>query len=294
MCKTNGHATSMFGLGVTLVVLGALSTVLGIAAAAAFPLDYYSRISGPIWAGVFVVITGVMGIMAGRNFNREGAPSGYTPAFLTLSIIGIFVALSQVSVSISAVSIFGTCFIEDLENIFNNNNNDGDDFKFDPFVTKSYNTWDDGDIMPYHIGDDQASASSGFSGRRMYTSYCSAAIALHYTCLVLGVLEMILCFVSSIVGCVVGCTCCNQQPAPSVVIMQPSNLPYAQMPPTVNNPAMPGAYPQAGYIQQLSGAPQAGYGPPPAYLPPPGQQSPAYPAGPTDADQAVHVKAQPV
>ncbi|XP_066290045.1 uncharacterized protein [Branchiostoma lanceolatum] len=284
MCKNNGHA--MFGLGVTLVVLGSLSTILGIAAAAAFPLDVYSRISGPIWAGAFVVITGVMGIMAGRNFGREGASTGFTPAFLTLSIIGILVALSQVSVSSAAVSIFGTCFVSDLvqgvQDALNNNDDDG----YNPFVTTpSYNwNWD------FNVHSDQD--SFGFS----MNPYCTAAVGLHYTCLALGLLEMILCFVSSVVGCVVGCTCCSPQPGPSVVVMQPSNLAYAQMPPTVSNPAMPGAYPQAGYIQQLSGPAQAGYGqqpggPPPAYLPPPGQQSPAYP-GPID--QAVHVKAQPV
>ncbi|XP_066291340.1 uncharacterized protein [Branchiostoma lanceolatum] len=243
MCKNNGHA--MFGLGVTLASLGALSAVLGIAAVAAFPADYYSRISGPIWAGVFTVITGVMGIMAGRNFNREGAPTGFTPAFLTLSIIGIFVALAQVCVSGTAVT-WACFFVVDLQQSFSN--------AFDNIVYLS----------------------------------CSTMIALHYTCLALGLLEMVLCFVSSIFGCVVGCSCCDQQPGPSVVIMQPSNLPYAQMPGTVNNPAMPGAYPQAGYPQPLDG-------PPPAYLPPPGQQNPPYPAGeqnPTPADQAV--KCQPV
>ncbi|XP_035696224.1 uncharacterized protein LOC118429717 [Branchiostoma floridae] len=264
MCKNNGHG--MFGLGVALVSLGALSTVLGIAAAAAFPADYYSRISGPIWAGAFVVITGTMGIMAGRNFKREGAPTGFTPAFLTLSIIGIFVALSQVSVSGAAVT--WACLVVDLQQTLSGAFNN-------VFVTEGYDSWGNGDVMPY------GSQESGDSN-------CSTMIALHYTCLALGLVEMILCFASSIVGCVVGCSCCDQQPASSVVIMQPSNLPYAQMPPSVNNPAVPGGYPQAGYIQPLGG-------PPPAYLPPPGQQGPAYPAGgqtPAPAEQAV--KAQPV
>ncbi|KAI8500999.1 hypothetical protein Bbelb_210940 [Branchiostoma belcheri] len=271
MCKNNGHV--MFGLGVTLVILGSLSTVLGIAAAAAFQRDYYSRISGPIWAGVFVVITGAMGIMAGRNFKREGAPVGFTPAFLTLSIIGIFVALGQVSVSGAAAA--WSCVVVGLEQELSNALDN-------IFVTKSYNSWDDSYVKPY----DTSASDGDYIGY----SYCSAMVALHYTCLALGLLEMVLCFASSIVGCVVGCACCDQQPGPSVVIMQPSNLPYAQMPSTVNNPAMPGAYPQAAYIQQLSG-------PPPAYLPPPGQQSPPYPAGeqaPAPADPAVAVKAQPV
>ncbi|CAH1246685.1 Hypp7769 [Branchiostoma lanceolatum] len=199
MCKGNA-GRGLIGLGVTLVILGAVNTFFGIGALAAFPDNFFSRVGAPIWAGVFVAITGAIGIIAGRKFRREGAHTGFTTAFLTLSIIAIFVALSQVGVSGWAIDIYG----------YNCDLRGG----FYPGVTI-----------------------------RTLNEYCWTMIYLHRTGVALGGLETVLCFVSSIIGCVIGCNYYNQQPGPSGITMQPTNQPG-----TANSPAGPGADPQARYI----------------------------------------------
>ncbi|CAH1273622.1 transmembrane protein 176B-like [Branchiostoma lanceolatum] len=229
MCKSSGQA--LLGLGVTLVVLGSISVILGIAAAAAFNWDSLSRISAPIWAGGFVILTGSMGIMAGRNFGRQdGRPNGYIPAFMALSIVGIFVTIAQQSINGVGGSLMGWCFIDSVADAVNN----------------------------WHR-DETAS------------SWCQAAASMHWACIAFGFIEMVMCFASSIFGCVVGgCNCGAPQPqTQGVVFMQAP--PNPNMVVTTGVPPGAYAYPQAGYMVQQPG------GAPPAYLPPPAQQSAPYP-----------------
>eukprot|EP00058_Branchiostoma_floridae_P009864 XP_002595352.1 hypothetical protein BRAFLDRAFT_69177 [Branchiostoma floridae] len=226
MCKSNGQA--LLGLGITLVALGSLSVILGVAAVAAFSWEGISRICAPIWAGGFVILTGAMGIMAGRNFGlQDGRPNGYIPAFMALSIVGIFVTIAQQSVNGVGGSYLGWCFVDEVADAVNKQH-----------------------------GDSSASV-------------CQSAASMHWACIAFGFIEMVMCFASSIVGCVVGgCNCGAPQPqTQGVVFMQAP--PNANMVVTTGVPPGAYAYPQGGYVQQPGGAP-------PAY-PPPAQQGPPYP-----------------
>ncbi|KAI8514689.1 hypothetical protein Bbelb_072800 [Branchiostoma belcheri] len=77
------------GLGWALVVLGSLSIVLGSVADAVFStmqvLTFFHYSSGPIWSGVFVVVTGILGIFSGKHANNKCLIS----AFLVLAIFSI-------------------------------------------------------------------------------------------------------------------------------------------------------------------------------------------------------------
>ncbi|XP_035668900.1 uncharacterized protein LOC118411010 [Branchiostoma floridae] len=113
MCNI-GHA--MIGLGATLVILGVISICYGIYGLATFPQNYFNRVGAPIWAGVFVILTGAIGIVAGRKFVREGTSTKFTAAFLTLSIICIFVVMSQVGVSSWGLATYADCYLPYLGN----------------------------------------------------------------------------------------------------------------------------------------------------------------------------------
>ncbi|XP_019633744.1 PREDICTED: uncharacterized protein LOC109477126 [Branchiostoma belcheri] len=77
------------GLGWALVILGSLSIVLGSVADAIFStmqvLTFFHYSSGPIWSGVFVVVTGILGIFSGKHANNKCLIS----AFLVLAIFSI-------------------------------------------------------------------------------------------------------------------------------------------------------------------------------------------------------------
>ncbi|KAI8499839.1 hypothetical protein Bbelb_221560 [Branchiostoma belcheri] len=77
------------GLSWALVVLGSLSIVLGSVADAIFStmqvLTFFHYSSGPIWSGVFVVVTGILGIFSGKHANNKCLIS----AFLVLAIFSI-------------------------------------------------------------------------------------------------------------------------------------------------------------------------------------------------------------
>eukprot|EP00058_Branchiostoma_floridae_P007195 XP_002592683.1 hypothetical protein BRAFLDRAFT_67121 [Branchiostoma floridae] len=82
------------GMGFTLVVMGSLNIILGIAADATFAsIGLVSAsvtvhyISAPIWNGISVVITGVLAIRSGKKPTNEGL-------MVALIILGIFTILS--------------------------------------------------------------------------------------------------------------------------------------------------------------------------------------------------------
>eukprot|EP00058_Branchiostoma_floridae_P011822 XP_002597310.1 hypothetical protein BRAFLDRAFT_118181 [Branchiostoma floridae] len=81
------------GMGWTLVVMGSLNIILGIAADAAFAsmgaFTIFHYISAPIWNGIFVVITGILAISSGKKPTNKGLMVG-------LMILGIFTIMSAV------------------------------------------------------------------------------------------------------------------------------------------------------------------------------------------------------
>ncbi|CAH1246032.1 Hypp7635 [Branchiostoma lanceolatum] len=205
MCQPGCYLT---GMGVALVILGVVDTFFGIGALAAFPRNYFSRVGAPIWTGLFVVLTGVIGIMAGRKFKQTGTHSGFTAAFLTLSILGIFVAWAQLGMSSWAIAIYG--------------------YSCSPSIVRIF------DLSAISV-----------TTLNQANGYCWTMIHLHRAGAALGGLVVIMCLVSSILGCVACCNRGNQQPGQSGMSMQPTNQPdTANYPPAVR-----GAYnPQARYI----------------------------------------------
>ncbi|KAI8504143.1 hypothetical protein Bbelb_182110 [Branchiostoma belcheri] len=81
----------MHGMGWTLVVMGTLNIILGIAADAAFASmgadTVFHFISAPIWNGIFVVITGILAINSGKKPTSKGL-------MVAVMVLGIFTILS--------------------------------------------------------------------------------------------------------------------------------------------------------------------------------------------------------
>ncbi|XP_066304720.1 uncharacterized protein [Branchiostoma lanceolatum] len=126
-------------------------------------------------------------------------------AFLTLSILGIFVAWAQLGMSSWAIAVYG------------------------------YNCL----LSPIYGG-----IQSGISPTNL-NEYCWTMIHLHRAGAALGGLVVIMCLVSSILGCVACCNRGNQRPGQSGMSMQPTNQPG----PANYPPARPAAYhPQARHF----------------------------------------------
>ncbi|XP_078603052.1 uncharacterized protein LOC144877052 isoform X2 [Branchiostoma floridae x Branchiostoma japonicum] len=85
------HAKAIRGLGWTLVVLGTVSTILGTAAIAAMASrghdTYMHYIAGPVWSGLFVMITGILGVVSGKKPTNRCL-------IVAFMVLGIFTILS--------------------------------------------------------------------------------------------------------------------------------------------------------------------------------------------------------
>ncbi|XP_019633801.1 PREDICTED: uncharacterized protein LOC109477175 [Branchiostoma belcheri] len=83
----------MHGMGWTLVVMGSLNIILGIAADAAFgsmgayAIEHY--VSAPIWNGIFVVITGILAINSGKKPTSKGL-------MVAVMVLGIFTIITAI------------------------------------------------------------------------------------------------------------------------------------------------------------------------------------------------------
>ncbi|KAI8502976.1 hypothetical protein Bbelb_196780 [Branchiostoma belcheri] len=100
------NGSCVLGLGWTFIVLGSLSVIFGIAADAAFIRDGYftmHQVSAPIWSGVLVIVTGVIGVFSGKNPTSKG----WMAAFLPLSICVIIACLVCWAVAASGISVDG-------------------------------------------------------------------------------------------------------------------------------------------------------------------------------------------
>ncbi|XP_078596246.1 uncharacterized protein LOC144873125 isoform X1 [Branchiostoma floridae x Branchiostoma japonicum] len=87
------------GVGWTLVVLGSLNIILGVVAdvlfgvTGAFTIFHY--ISTPIWCGVMVLVSGIVGICSGKNSTSKGQILLYQMvAFLVCGTVTIFFGIT--------------------------------------------------------------------------------------------------------------------------------------------------------------------------------------------------------
>ncbi|XP_035681681.1 uncharacterized protein LOC118419420 [Branchiostoma floridae] len=102
----------VLGLGWTLIVLGSLSVILGISATAAFvpdnPYFTFHKIGAPIWSGILVIITGIVGVFSGKSPTNKGLMA----AFLPLSIFVILVCFACWAVSAAGIAVDGISCVD--------------------------------------------------------------------------------------------------------------------------------------------------------------------------------------
>ncbi|XP_078602201.1 uncharacterized protein LOC144876599 [Branchiostoma floridae x Branchiostoma japonicum] len=102
----------VLGLGWTLIVLGSLSAILGISATAAFvpdnPYFTFHKIGAPIWSGILVIITGIVGVFSGKSPTNKGLMA----AFLPLSIFVILVCFACWAVSAAGIAVDGISCVD--------------------------------------------------------------------------------------------------------------------------------------------------------------------------------------
>ena len=78
--------THLFVLGITQVVIGVISLGLGIGALAAAKDNWVSYISCGIWAGIWIIVTGILGICA-SIYSNNNCLVGTTLAFNIIATV---------------------------------------------------------------------------------------------------------------------------------------------------------------------------------------------------------------
>ncbi|XP_035664096.1 uncharacterized protein LOC118407686 [Branchiostoma floridae] len=170
------------GLGWAMVVLGSLSVTLGVAA----DINFSARgvgavghfISAPIWSGLLVLTTGILGVNSAKKPTNKCL-------IVASMVVGIFVILTCVCcIAIAAIAIVWNHYV---------------------YACRQH------DWRAYYIAQqDYKNNPSQYEEPDLsnFKAYdCSAsAIGLHATNIVLAVIEIILGFAVSIMSCVGLCT----------------------------------------------------------------------------------------
>eukprot|EP00058_Branchiostoma_floridae_P018577 XP_002604066.1 hypothetical protein BRAFLDRAFT_71644 [Branchiostoma floridae] len=237
------------GLGWAMVVLGSLSVTLGVAA----DINFSARgvgavghfISAPIWSGLLVLTTGILGV----NSAKKPTNKCLIVAFM---VVGIFVILTCVCcIAIAAIAIVWNHYV---------------------YACRQH------DWRAYHIAqEDYKNNPSQYEEPDLWNfkAYdCSAsAIGLHATNIVLAVIEIVLGFAVSIMSCVGLCT--MRRGAGQTVIYAAGPVPDGTQGNIVimqGNPGVQGSQPQV-FVAQNPGAAVTGA---PVQLYYPAQMPPAY------------------
>lgn len=105
------------GLGITQIVIGVLLAIFGIIAAAINPGYTYWATAGhtPIWGGILVLVTGIIGILYAKN-TGNGCLKGWTIALniilcIIMALDTIFYGIGGgMFVASSYISSWGTCY----------------------------------------------------------------------------------------------------------------------------------------------------------------------------------------
>ncbi|XP_035681766.1 uncharacterized protein LOC118419480 isoform X2 [Branchiostoma floridae] len=193
------HAKSIRGLGWTLVVLGTVSTILGTAAIAAMAsreqATYLHYIAGPVWSGLFVLITGILGVLSGKKPTNRCL----IVAFMVLGIFTILSTFCSFGLAVSG-AIIDSCYV--YSPWHRDFHHDYVDYIIPPDYgyngtasnyTRPVPDIDYGDVSPLRVYSDDAGCTT-------------AAKALHGVSALLALAELVLGFVVSIMCC---CGLCN-------------------------------------------------------------------------------------
>ncbi|XP_066285824.1 uncharacterized protein [Branchiostoma lanceolatum] len=198
------HAKAVHGLGWTLVVLGAISTILGTAAVATMAAKgqptYMHYIAGPIWSGVFVLITGILGVCSGKKPTNKCL----IVAFMVLGIFTILATFCGFGLAVTG-AIIDSCYSyrpwNHYDYYYPDYVIDPPDYEYEYNVT----AWNSTKPPPIPVPDIAPARVSP----PLYNdddSCTTAAKALHGVSALLAFAELVLGFVVSIMCC---CGLCN-------------------------------------------------------------------------------------
>ncbi|XP_066266833.1 uncharacterized protein [Branchiostoma lanceolatum] len=255
MCGGDGCCRFRCGcvhcLGWALIVLGSVGAILAVVLDALYAQYFFApitMINGPLWGGVFVIITGGLAVCSGKNPNQKGK-------MVAVVVMSIFATMAAICVWVLA--LLGLLI-------------DGPQCEYyrrGPDSWFSWSSYDHWGVPPDSWKDIN----------------CSPAYALHALLIVIGLLEVALSLAVSIMSC---CgTCCAPRDdtqgavyrtdGQQVIIIQGGAGPGQPSP-------QPGQKPYP--VQQMPAQQQLYHGQQPLYpgQPSPGQQ-PSYqiqPVGP--------------
>ncbi|XP_035664091.1 uncharacterized protein LOC118407682 [Branchiostoma floridae] len=222
------------GLGWAMVVLGSLSVTLGVAADIHFSARGVGAvghfISAPIWSGLLVLTTGILGV----NSAKKPTSKCLIVAFM---VVGIFVILACVCcIAIAAIAIVWNHYVYGCRQ---------HDWRAYYIAQQDYKNnpsqYEEPDLSNFKAYDCRASA-----------------IGLHATNIVLAVIEIVLGFAVSIMSCVGLCT--MRRGAGQTVIYAAGPVPDGTQGNTVimqGNPGVQGSQPQVFVAQNPAQVPPA-------------------------------------
>lgn len=113
-----GNLDIMFGLGITEIIIGVILIVLGVVVAAIasimsgrdFPMNAnavtLSQTCQGVWCGVFIIVTGILGILHARSANSSKYTANLAMSILTILVVCVGLILSGIAVFMSIACCF--------------------------------------------------------------------------------------------------------------------------------------------------------------------------------------------
>ncbi|XP_019626128.1 PREDICTED: uncharacterized protein LOC109471285 isoform X1 [Branchiostoma belcheri] len=199
------HAKAIHGLGWTLLVLGTLSIILGTAAVATMASKnrptFLTYIAGPIWSGIFVLITGILGVVSGKKPTNKCL----IVAFMVLGIFTILATFCSFGLAVTG-AIVDSCYRHWLDYPDYHDYVFPSDYDYYNGTATNFTT-----VHYFDLDRHPPEPVPGYSNRDDCTT---TARALHGVNALLAFAELVLGFVVSIMCC---CGLCSATNTPNVI-----------------------------------------------------------------------------
>ncbi|XP_078702509.1 uncharacterized protein LOC144928192 isoform X2 [Branchiostoma floridae x Branchiostoma belcheri] len=193
------HAKAIHRLGWTLLVLGTLSIILGTAAVATMASKnrptFLTYIAGPIWSGIFVLSTGILGVVSGKNPKNNCL----IVAFMVLGIFTILATFCSFGLAVTG-AIVDSCYWRWIGYRCGVIYVNASDYDYYNGTATNFTAFDYFDI------DDPPEPVADYSDKDDCTT---TAKALHGVNALLAFAELVLGFVVSIMCCCGLCSATN-------------------------------------------------------------------------------------
>ncbi|XP_019626135.1 PREDICTED: uncharacterized protein LOC109471285 isoform X7 [Branchiostoma belcheri] len=194
------HAKAIHGLGWTLLVLGTLSIILGTAAVATMASKnrptFLTYIAGPIWSGIFVLITGILGVVSGKKPTNKCL----IVAFMVLGIFTILATFCSFGLAVTG-AIVDSCYRHWLDYPDYHDYVFPSDYDYYNGTATNFTT-----VHYFDLDRHPPEPVPGYSNRDDCTT---TARALHGVNALLAFAELVLGFVVSIMCCCGLCSATN-------------------------------------------------------------------------------------